>query len=128
MRYRIAAMLIVLTFASRALAQPHESPGERPAAHETAGQLHDGAAEDTTPHPVLPANDYWAPVMLIVIAGMFLAAAIIGPVVRANTPEEVPPAHSHDEPPGTSHHHGHSGTHNVDPADVRETEHGEHHH
>ena len=37
------------------------------------------------------------------------------------SPEEVPPAQSHDEPPGSSGHHGASGTLNVnspsDPAD-----------
>jgi hypothetical protein len=53
--------------------------------------------------------------MLFVIAGMFVAAAIIGPLVRLNLPREVPPAHSHDEPPGTSHHHGPGGTINPEP-------------
>ena len=36
-------------------------------------------------------------------------------IVRLNMPEEIPPAHSHDEPPGTSHHHGASGTLNPAP-------------
>jgi hypothetical protein len=48
-------------------------------------------------------------VVLIVILGMFAAAAIVGPVVRLNMPEELPITHAHDEPPGTSHHHGASG-------------------
>jgi hypothetical protein len=53
---------------------------------------------------------------------MFLSAAVIGPIVRLNMPEELPPpAHSHDEPPGTSHHHGASGTLNPPPeADLHE--------
>src|SRR4051812_10195368 len=62
-------------------------------------------------HPTLPPfYASWAGAMLIVVAGMFLAAAVIGPVIRAEMPEEVPDAHSHDEPPGTSGHHGASGT------------------
>jgi hypothetical protein len=53
--------------------------------------------------------------MLMVIGGMFVAAAVIGPIVRLNAPEEVPPAHAHDEPPGSSHHHGKSGLQNPSP-------------
>jgi hypothetical protein len=44
--------------------------------------------------------------MLIIIAGVFLMALAIGLAVRANAPDEVPPTHAHDEPPGASHHHG----------------------
>ena len=52
-------------------------------------------------HPILPPHPAaWVGVVVIVIAGMFLAAAVIGPIVRANMPEEVPDTHSHDE-------HGH---------------------
>ena len=69
-------------------------------------------------HPVLTTDGRWAPVMLIVIGFMFLAALVIGITVRANMPEELPPpTHSHDEPPGTSHHHGKSGTINPEPED-----------
>ena len=74
-------------------------------------------AETPDTHPVLSTNGSWVPIMLIVVGGLFLAAAVIGPIVRANAPEEVPPAHSHDEPPGTSHHHGASGTVNPAPED-----------
>jgi len=75
-------------------------------------------AESPDTHPVLSNNGTWVPIMLFIIGGMFLAAAVIGPIVRANMPEEVPPpAHSHDEPPGTSHHHGASGTVNPAPED-----------
>ena len=48
--------------------------------------------------------------MMIIVAGMFIAAMVIGPYVRSELPEEVPVAHSHDEPPGASHHHGPGGT------------------
>jgi len=35
---------------------------------------------------------------------------LIGPIYRHSQPEEFLPTHSHDEPPGASHHHGVSGT------------------
>jgi hypothetical protein len=73
-------------------------------------------------HPQIPFSPTWAGALLIIIAGMFLAAAVIGPIVRAEAPEEVPPAHSHDEPPGASGHHGPGGT--IAPAP--EHEHGHH--
>ena len=61
------------------------------------------------PHPVVSEHAGWAGVLWIVIAGLFLAAAVIGPIVRANMPQEIMP-HSHDEPPGSSHQHGPDGT------------------
>lgn len=63
------------------------------------------------PHPVPPPPDRrWPGVMVIVILGLFLAAAVIGPIVRAEMPAELPQTHTHDEPPGASHQHGRSGT------------------
>jgi hypothetical protein len=77
------------------------------------------AAEHAEPQPALSDNANWVPIMLIIVGGLFLMAAVIGPIIRANTPEEIPPpAHSHDEPPGASHHHGHGGT--IDPAPLDE--------
>jgi hypothetical protein len=61
------------------------------------------------PHPVVPHHPAWVGVMLIIIGGVFLMALAIGLAVRANAPEEVPPTHAHDEPPGASHHHGPAG-------------------
>ena len=79
-------------------------------------------AETADTHPALSSNGSWVPIILIIIGGLFLAAAVIGPIVRANLPEEIPPpAHSHDEPPGASHHHGASGT--VNPAPEDEAQH-----
>jgi len=40
---------------------------------------------------------------------LFVAAAGVGPIVRYHMPQEIPPMHSHDEPPGTSGHHGSTG-------------------
>lgn len=76
----------------------------------TLAQEHAPAVADSAAHPLISHDSSWAGVMIIIILGMFLAAAVIGPIVRANTPDEVPPAHSHDEPPGSSGHHGKSGT------------------
>jgi hypothetical protein len=96
-------------------AQPH---GATPMVHEGHGEEVDNA-----PHPMLPHDADWASSMVAVILLMFAGAMIIGPIVRASTPEEVPPAHSHDEPPGASGHHGHSGT--IDPH-APEEKHGHH--
>lgn len=80
-----------------------------PAAHADA---HAGNTEEAVQQqPVLPNKSAMPGVTVIVILGLFLAAAVIGPIVRANLPEEIPVTHSHDEPPGASHHHGASGTH-----------------
>jgi hypothetical protein len=95
--------------AARIVAQEHDTapPTEHAQAHGSAGA---GAETDAYPHPVVPADSTWAGSVVIIVVGLFVAAAVIGPIVRANTPEEVPPAHSHDEPPGTSGHHGPAGT------------------
>ena len=79
-------------------------------------------ADSADTHPTLSANGTWVPILLILIGGMFLAAAVIGPIVRANMPEEIPPlVQAHDEPPGSSHHHGASGT--INPAPEHEVHH-----
>jgi len=45
---------------------------------------------DSFPHPVISEGWEWAGAMVIIIlVGFFLPAAVIGPIVRANTPEEV---------------------------------------
>lgn len=61
------------------------------------------------PHPVISSDGTWAGTVVIMIVALFVAAAVIGPIVRANLPEDVP-LESHDEPPGSSGHHGASGT------------------
>ena len=60
--------------------------------------------------PVFSADARWVPALIIVVLGLLLAGAVIGPIYRMNLPEALPVTHSHDEPPGSSHHHGTSGT------------------
>lgn len=67
------------------------------------------ATHDSKPHastgatyPTPPAEQTrWPVPMLMIIAGMFIAAAVIGPIVRSEASDE-PDAHGHD-----SHGHGH---------------------
>jgi hypothetical protein len=115
MHRSVAVVALVSLLASA----PHLGAAEP--THE-GGVAHVAAQEA---HPVVPPAGEWAGAMLIVVGALFLAAMVIGPMVRAEVPEEVPPAHSHDEPPGTSGHHGPGGTLNPDePRDVRDLEHG----
>lgn len=70
------------------------------------------APESTTPDypgPSAPAPSHWPAAVVWTSIGLLVAAAIIGPMVRMKMPEELPPTHSHDEPPGASHHHGKTG-------------------
>lgn len=54
-------------------------------------------------HPVLPMDATWVGILVIIIAALFLAALVIGPLVRLNAPEIIPDTHSHTEPPGSRH-------------------------
>src|SRR5204863_2500315 len=117
------------TFGARALAQA-ESAEDRAAqlaagaaeGHDASAEAHGGAAH-ADEGPVPPdANHRWPGAMLLTIVFLFIAAAAVGPAVRAHAPPEMPPTHSHDEPPGASHHHGTGGTINPLPETVRELE------
>ena len=100
--------------AERGKAAAHADPaaGETHAAHGTAGAAHGEAGDHGG--PVLPpsVNPRWVGVVLILIIAMFVMAAVVGPIARmhASPAEVLPPTHSHDEPPGASHHHGAGGT------------------
>jgi hypothetical protein len=59
-------------------------------------------------HPTLAARSTWPGVVVIVIFGVFAAAMLAGPIIRANAPDDLPSA-AHDEPPGASGHHGSDG-------------------
>ena len=66
--------------------------------------------EDAPAAPVVSVETDWLRPALVVAAALFVAALLIGPIYRHSQPEEFLPTHSHDEPPGASHHHGVSGT------------------
>lgn len=55
------------------------------------------AHSDDIPHPIGPRDTTWAGAMVIVIVGLFVAAAAVGVVVRANTPDEPPTADPHHD-------------------------------
>jgi hypothetical protein len=114
--YLVLAIILFAGPSVRAAEEAIEAPAgaARTTEHDAAAAEH-GENADVSHPVVLEPGPTWPGQVVIVILGMFLAAAIVGPVVRANAPEEVPPAHSHDEPPGTSHHHGKSGTLNPEP-------------
>jgi hypothetical protein len=113
MRRLLTIVAMVLFVAQISLAQTHESAAATSEAEIASPQAAHATADS---RPVLDDDAYWAPIVFILIGMMFLSAAVIGPIVRLNMPEELPPpAHSHDEPPGTSHHHGASGTLNPAP-------------
>src|SRR4051812_4948933 len=111
---RVLAVAMLLLIAHVAFAQTREAA---PAATGESEVSTDAgvAATVAESRPILDDDPYWTPIAFILIAMLFLSAAVIGPIVRLNMPEEIPPAHSHDEPPGTSHHHGASGTLNPAP-------------
>jgi hypothetical protein len=121
MRFGIAALILgaTLSLAGIAPAQEHAAtshaaPG--PTTHRTAEAQ--ATEADALPPPVISDDGSWAGAMVIIILlGFFLPAWVIGSIVHTETPEEVPPAHSHDEPPGASHHHGPGGTYTEDPHD-----------
>jgi hypothetical protein len=67
-----------------------------------------------SPHPILPAPSSWPAYFFRATAALFVLAAVIGPILRKEAPQDLPPpTHSHDEPPGSSHHHGPSGTRDI---------------
>lgn len=138
--------VLVLVFAARAWASdaPHSGgggvapppapastahPADSPSAPEHPAPGDGGGAHHADiPHPEIARNENgWAGAVTIVILALFVAAAVIGPIVRSEMPPpEVPDRHhSHDEPPGASGHHGPGGTFNPDePRNVHEREHG----
>jgi hypothetical protein len=93
---RILALTFLLAIATPLAAQEIAPP---PPAEPTSTAL-----SDADPHPILSADAAWAGALVIIILGTFLAAAVVGPIVRLEAPEAVPQAFSHHEDP--SHHAG----------------------
>jgi hypothetical protein len=84
--------------------------------------------EPAYPHPTIPDADVsWPTLVIAGVLLMFVCAAVVGPIARMEMPEEVPPAHSHDEPPGASGHHGAGGTIQPGPDDAHGSGHAAHH-
>lgn len=100
MQIRIA--ILALTFIGL-LSTGSSAHAARPAA--TAPQV---SAAPTA--PVFSPDTRWILAVLIIVGGLFIAAAVIGPLYCMSLPEALPVTYSHDEPPGASHHHGPSGT------------------
>ena len=113
-------------------AAPHDGVGSAGAtdAHAAPHDAGHDASHDVGPVPPDRDDTRWVGVVLILIVTLFVLAAVIGPVARAHAPPaEMPPTHSHDEPPGASHHHGSSGTISTDHGDhSRHGDHGHHTH
>ncbi len=113
---RIAAIVAVgfvaALFCPPSLLAQHDAPiaADAPSAHSAAH-----VEGPTYPHPTLPGDARWAFPVVMLIAVLFVSAACIGWYIRLEMPEELPPTHSHDEPPGASGHHGHGGTKNPSP-------------
>jgi hypothetical protein len=103
MKYSIVAILL-LVLSSIALAR--ELP-------EAAATSSGGSEVALQAGPILSHDILWLRPILTIIAIMFILAFVVGPVVRKEVPQEMPPVHSHDEPPGASGHHGPGGT--IDP-------------
>ena len=96
---RIIAVILLLTLSSFAFGIENGTVVNSP-----------DVAAPVASQPQVSDDASWVGVLLIVVlVGLFLPAAVIGPIVRMLSPEEVPPAKSHDEPPGMSGHHGRSG-------------------
>jgi hypothetical protein len=67
-----------------------------------AGDTGDAAPTDT--HPVLSTDATWAGSMLIITAGLFLAAMVIGPAVQGENEDELPISENRETAHLTRHH------------------------
>ena len=90
---RILSLILLLAIASPLAAQEIAAP-------EAGGPT----VSDADPHPIVSADAGWSGVVVIIILGSFLAAGVVGPIVRMEAPDAVPQAFSHHEDP--SHHAG----------------------
>ncbi len=108
-KFLILAWMMLLPGATACWAQEHGA-----AASPAHGAVQ---AADPAPHPEVPEHPVWVRPVVILIVVMFLLAIPIGVFIRATMPEEIPPAHAHDE------HHGHKDPH-ADPAPGGHDAHG----
>lgn len=96
MKFRAILFLLLMSLAIPALAE--ESPVDNPT------DLRPAPALDDDTHPIYSADAQWTGDVIVAIAGLFLAAAVIGPIVRAEAPQAVPVAMSHEEDPAADRH------------------------
>jgi hypothetical protein len=87
---RAVLLLVLLGFACPVLAE--ELPPD------TQGDTRSLPSSDDT-HPLYSTDAKWIGAMVVAAAGLFLAAMVIGPIVRAEAPDAVPIAMSHEEDP-----------------------------
>ncbi len=84
----LSIVLLVVMSSAHAADPPHGASG--------ATSLHSAVDGATSHRPVLPVESPLPGTTIILILGLFLAAAAVGPVVRYHAPEEIPDASSHD--------------------------------
>src|SRR5690349_9665948 len=101
-------VVVLLCLSSWARAQEHA------ALHETAPTTVHATPHDATAsarQPVPPDASPMPGSVMILILGMFLSAAIVGPVVRYHTPEAPPEPADHDDHGHGAHDHAHGHGH-----------------
>ena len=106
---RLLLLATFLLFSASICRADEDTAPPHDAASATQSQ---GATAEPMSHPNPATHPHWASTLVMSIAGMFIAAILIGSLVRAKAPEEMPVTPSHDEPPGASgnhagEHHGH---------------------
>jgi hypothetical protein len=108
---RVSALLLGSALSLQSL-PAFAAESNHPAAQPAHAAGESAKAEHDVPGPEISEKADWAPGVIWGVLALFAAAAFIGPIYRLNMPEEpqVEDFHSHDEPPGTSHHHGAGGT------------------
>ena len=86
----------------------HAAPPAAPSHGAATSPTHAADHGPAYSHPTLPPQStVWPGLMVLIVAGMFLSAAMIGIVVSLNMPEALPPPL--DEHADSA--HGHGGHH-----------------
>jgi hypothetical protein len=96
---RFLLLAVVLSFSSAIYAEA--LPPASDAGDASTADARSAAESDT--HPTLSTDATWAGSVLIGIAGFFVAAMVVGPMVRAEAIEQLPPAADHAD--HHAHHH-----------------------
>jgi len=92
----IGWIFLVLMISS---APTHAAPGDDIETAPTVTAEGRGPAAINETHPLYSTDARWVGSVLVAIGGLFLAAMVVGPIVRAESPEVVPAAMSHEEDP-----------------------------